>query len=322
MSLPEPLLSADLDLRELDSFMLHTEKLLASELVAMSTGDEFKAAVMLWCRAWKQVPTGSLPDDDRMLASFSGAGSKWKKIKFVALRGFIKCSDGRLYHPMLCKDALRAASKKAERNERTKAATEARKKLRDDVRDVDRNDTQNTNVTKSHRQGQGHGEEEGITNVIPKKSARASRLAGNTPRQSRISSKNAEEDSLFEQFYQAYPKRQAKVDARKAWPKARLKASAELLIDTAKSYAISRLNEDQTYTPLPASWLNAERWQDDLTETKNETNRPNTARNLRTERPKPLDGWALAIAQSATEDYGENGSIAQPLLHSRGGSIP
>ena len=153
--LPEPFIPIDTDVRDLDGFMLNVERLLASELWALSTGREFKAAVTLWCRAWKQVPAGSLPDNERVLASFSGAGRYWPKVREMALRGFVKCSDGRLYHKVLCDDARRAAVKKAEYRERTRAATEARRRARDGERDVERDVARGVNVTTSQGQGQG-----------------------------------------------------------------------------------------------------------------------------------------------------------------------
>lgn len=116
--LPEPLVSPEVDLAKLDGFMLDTVRLLGSELVALSTGDEFKAAVLLWCRAWKQRPACSLPDDDRVLASFAQVtAAKWKKIRPMALRGFVKCSDGRLYHGVLAADAVRAHKAAEQRRE-------------------------------------------------------------------------------------------------------------------------------------------------------------------------------------------------------------
>lgn len=110
--LPRPPIPAHVDVRDLDGFMLNTERLMASELMALSSGAEFKAAVALWCRAWKQLPAGSLPNDERVLAAFSGAGDNWDAVKDMALRGFILCSDGRLYHPTLCGDAVKAFAKK------------------------------------------------------------------------------------------------------------------------------------------------------------------------------------------------------------------
>lgn len=129
--LPDPLVPPDTDIAGLPSFMLDVERLFASELYAVSTGDEFKAAVSLWGRAWQQVPPGSIPNDERTLAAFSGAGTRWKKVREMALRGFVLCSDGRLYHKVLCADVLRAAKHKDERRQRTAAATEARRRRND-----------------------------------------------------------------------------------------------------------------------------------------------------------------------------------------------
>jgi len=112
MSAPEPFVPPHADVHDLDGFMLNVERLLASELVAIGTPEECWAAFMLWCRAWKQLPGGSLPNDDRVLASFSGAGKRWQKVREVALHGFILCSDGRLYHRFLCAEVLRAYERK------------------------------------------------------------------------------------------------------------------------------------------------------------------------------------------------------------------
>lgn len=129
---PEPLVPAEVDLRDLDGFMLNVERLLASELFALSTGDEFKAAVGLWSRAWKQMPAGSLPNDDRVLAAFSGAGTRWRKVREMALRGFVECSDGRLYHKVLCDDVLRAWARKQEYTDEQRADADRKRRERED----------------------------------------------------------------------------------------------------------------------------------------------------------------------------------------------
>src|SRR5690349_20469882 len=82
--------------------MFDVDRFLASELAALATPEEGWAAFFLWCRAWKQTPPGSLPDDDRVLASFSNTGKRWPKVRAMALRGFVRCGDGRLYHRVLC----------------------------------------------------------------------------------------------------------------------------------------------------------------------------------------------------------------------------
>lgn len=103
-----PLTPADCDLRGLPFMPLDTVRLVDSDLMALSTGEEFKASVTLWCKCWLQVPAASLPDDDRILAHLSGAGARWKKIKDMALRGFVLCDDGRWYHPVVAEKAREA----------------------------------------------------------------------------------------------------------------------------------------------------------------------------------------------------------------------
>lgn len=113
-TLPEPLVPIDVDLRDFGFMPLHVQRLRDSDLAAISTGDEFKAAVLLWAYSWHQVPAGSLPDDDRILAARSGANEKWPKVKVRALDGFIRCSDGRLYHGVIAASVLDAWERRDE----------------------------------------------------------------------------------------------------------------------------------------------------------------------------------------------------------------
>jgi len=109
---------------------LDVARLMNSDLVAVASGEEFRAAVLLWCKSWHQVPAASLPNDDRMLAHLAGFGrdlKAWGEVKEMALRGFVLCDDGRLYHPVIAEKAIEAIEAKRKRRERTAAATEARK---------------------------------------------------------------------------------------------------------------------------------------------------------------------------------------------------
>lgn len=70
----------------------------------------------------------------------------------------------------------------------------------------------------------------------------------------------------FVRFWEAYPKRKGKVDARKAWAKAiKSGTDPDSLISAAERYAVerARLNEEEKYTLYPATWLNGERWDDE-----------------------------------------------------------
>lgn len=124
--LPEPMTPPDCDLRGMPYMPVDVVRLFDSDMYALSTGDEFKAAFTLWGRAFLQVPAGSVPDDDRILAHLSGAGPRWPKLKAMALRGWIKCSDGRLYHPVVAEKAATAWAARQAQRSRTVAARSAK----------------------------------------------------------------------------------------------------------------------------------------------------------------------------------------------------
>ncbi len=108
MSQP-PLVSPEVDLRDFAFMPLDVTRLRDSDLSAIATGDGFRAAVILWCVAWHQVPAASLPNDDRVLASFAGyarSPDAWASIRSEALHGFVECDDGRLYHATIAEKAL------------------------------------------------------------------------------------------------------------------------------------------------------------------------------------------------------------------------
>jgi len=125
--LPDPLTPAECDLRDYEWMPLDINRLLTSETWILGSAEECKAALTLWCEAWRQVPAGSLPFDDRMLAFLSRAGDLWPKVRDGVLRSWVRCADGRIYHPVVAEKALEAWEMKRRQRERTRAATEARK---------------------------------------------------------------------------------------------------------------------------------------------------------------------------------------------------
>lgn len=129
----DPMTPADCNLRGLPFMPLEVQRLLDSDLFILSTGDEFKAAVALWCKSWGQVPGGSLPDSDKLLEGLSGAKS-WKRVREMALRGWIKCSDGRLYHPVVAENAIKAWEGREDHRETSEGRNERQKRWRDRVK--------------------------------------------------------------------------------------------------------------------------------------------------------------------------------------------
>ena len=74
------------------------------------------------------------------------------------------------------------------------------------------------------------------------------------------------DNSLFDAFWEEYPKKVAKQDALKAWEK----ISAELtpqIMDGLRRWKNSDewSRDDGRYIPHPATWLNGRRWEDEVT---------------------------------------------------------
>jgi uncharacterized protein YdaU (DUF1376 family) len=104
---------AGVDCSDLDGFYLNVERLMSSELLALHGNEIIGAAVLLWCRAWKQRPASSLPDDDRVNAAFARLSlKKFREVKDAVMRRFVQCSDGRLYHVVLAEVARDAYRRK------------------------------------------------------------------------------------------------------------------------------------------------------------------------------------------------------------------
>lgn len=102
-----PLVPADVDLRDFPGMWIDVDRLLKSDTWVLGSGDERAAAFALWAQSWHQVPAGSLPDEPRMLEHLA-MSKRWKAVRDHALRGWIRCADGRLYHPVVCEKALEA----------------------------------------------------------------------------------------------------------------------------------------------------------------------------------------------------------------------
>jgi hypothetical protein len=76
---------------------------------------------------------------------------------------------------------------------------------------------------------------------------------------------SSESESEVEEIYAAYPKHEAAKPGKEAIRKALTKARAVFLLERTKAYALSRLNHPShpRYTPLPATWFNQERFNED-----------------------------------------------------------
>lgn len=74
----------------------------------------------------------------------------------------------------------------------------------------------------------------------------------------------SDDDPHFAAFWSAYPRKDDKGHARKAWPKAITKADPTAIIAAAEAFAADCLRDktERRYIALPTTWLNGERWTD------------------------------------------------------------
>lgn len=166
---PGPLVPADVDCTDLDGFMLNVERLMASELVALSSHEVIGAAVMLWCRAWKQRPAASLPNDDQVISAFARMSlPRFKKLRDEVLRGFVLCSDGRLYHQTLSAEARKAYERKTHFKRKREVDAERLRKWRN-TKDATQSETavETRFVQEGQGQGQGQGHLKDKDNPLP-----------------------------------------------------------------------------------------------------------------------------------------------------------
>lgn len=76
--------------------------------------------------------------------------------------------------------------------------------------------------------------------------------------------KENNKEDLFEQFWKIYPRKIGKGAARSAFEKASTKENPATILQVAEAYANSSSLPDLQFIPHPSTWLNQERWNDDL----------------------------------------------------------
>lgn len=106
--LPAPLTAPDCDVSQHRDLPLDIARFRRSRLYLDRSDNAFAAGFLLMAASWHSEPAASLLDDDRFLAYVAGYGPavrRWKRVRESALADWIKCSDGRLYHPEIARVA-------------------------------------------------------------------------------------------------------------------------------------------------------------------------------------------------------------------------
>lgn len=127
---PAPLVGVEVDLRGYEFMPLYGDRLLKSETWISGSAEARVAALRLWWHAFAhEVPAGSLPDDDRLLADYAGYGVAVKafiRIKPSAMKNWVACADGRLYHPVVAEIVVGCWNKRLSASARGRAGSAKR----------------------------------------------------------------------------------------------------------------------------------------------------------------------------------------------------
>ena len=85
-------------------------------------------------------------------------------------------------------------------------------------------------------------------------------------------------EQAFLEWYAVYPKKKGKQDALKAWKKIKFndEVTPAMLIDsvTKQSYTDDWIKDKGQFVPLPATWLNGKRWEDEIIQKEEEEDLP------------------------------------------------
>jgi hypothetical protein len=88
-------------------FELDIERVMQSDTWALAPPELRPWLLMLWVVAWQQVPCGSMPSDDALIAARLGMKPPaFKKVRDVLMRGWWSANDGRLYHGTIAERVL------------------------------------------------------------------------------------------------------------------------------------------------------------------------------------------------------------------------
>jgi len=241
------------------AFQFYPADWLSSPKIMLMTPAEEGAYIRLLAIAWESEDC-SLPDDDAILARLSRLNDDWTKGGSSLLRQCFVSRNGRLYNERLLQE------REKQRQWREKSSQGGKKSW--EVRE---------NIGKMTKKGWTKGGSEMVqSNDEPKpnsSSSSSSSLKENPP----ISPPKKKggtgvvfselQEKQFNQFWDAYPKKQKKEDARKAWLK--IKPDDPLLQNMLQAVKTQEQSEqwqkeEGQYIPMPATWLNGKRWEDEI----------------------------------------------------------
>jgi len=209
------------------------------------SAEEFGAYCLILFATWRNNGK-ALRDDDLLLSRVCRVSlNKFKaKIKPM-LSGFFNISDGYLHQKRLEKEWVRVANVSAIRS--------AAGKLGGRPKSLNSHNSAKANgsvLPKQNESTHTHIQKERREYIIKERVSNP-----------RARARDGDQDREFETWYLAYPRKEARADARKAFAGARKTADLEQLTSGVERYVANK--PDYQDFCLPATWLRQERWRDE-----------------------------------------------------------
>lgn len=255
---PYPLVAAEIDLRGHTWFPFHFDRLRKSQWWRRASDMARARNVMLWGEAFKNVPAGSLPDDDDELAEAAGFGMNtddFMRAKSEIMAPWTFCSDGRWYHPTLCEFAEEAWGRMGEKRRADRVRKQnqrARMRKRAEVTANSPPVTRDTpekprDMTTQEKTGQENKITVGSASLLPTKSKPAER--------------NQAFDELWSLATDLMRRRSSRRKAEPAFIAACRSAEPAKLVDALRAYVAGDEDVKRTGGPGLHRWLQDARWE-------------------------------------------------------------
>ena len=260
----------------------HVEYLLDPMITSLSLAAQ-GANTRLMAYAARQLPFGTLPNDDKVLFAMSGAKTpkQWQKLYQELIGTVWFCDDGRLYCPLMNVEPVPIAqsqkqddsqqddSKPLSNAERCKRYRDSKKNVGDTNTDTS-SDTQNmssdTTATRTQHDSDTIKSVDSVSFGGIKGGDLDLDLNKDLDLKQEVKTKTTREasvcDARFDEFWIQYPRKENKQGAIKAFKKLNPseKLFEEILLALSKQKSWSAFQNG--YAPHAATWLNAKRWED------------------------------------------------------------
>lgn len=248
---------------DLTRFDFHALRFLKSEDVELMTAEEVGQFVLLMCNAWLGGKAASLPNNPALLAKYA----RCERVSEVVMREWKEGRDGRLYNETLSEEWGAAVSRSAHGMRGAAARwnkVQSTGNAHENAPAMPEHSPSNAGVDAPPlvKPTQSNPNQ---PNPIQSENTLSEAIASDG-RDSKSTSRKDQSTEGFDDFWSLYPRKEAKQAALKAWRKVKADELPAILAALRVATHTEQWQKDGgQFVPLPASWLNGRRWEDEVT---------------------------------------------------------